>query len=111
MQFGMLMYSSKLVSQYLKYFFHIGQRFLTMLNFRSVVCDYHGHIECTVCAPAIAQRQAFTVCDFGCQGLELRPVEGCHLPYGALSSGSGDTTAGETSIRLDTTTHLCTTFG
>ena len=34
---------------------------------RSVVCDYHGQVECTVCAPAIAQRQAFTLCDFGCQ--------------------------------------------
>jgi len=78
---------------------------------RSVVCDYHGQIECTVCAPAIAQRQAFTVCDFGCQGLEIPPVEGCHLPHGALRSGSGDTTAGDTSVRLDSTTFLNSTFG
>ena len=82
-----------------------------MPNFRSVVCDYHGEIECTVCAPAIAQRQAFTVCDFGCQGLEIPPVEGCHLPHGALRSGSGDTIAGDTSVRLDSTTFLNSTFG
>ena len=84
------------------------------LHFRSVVCDYHGQIECTVCAPAIAQRQAFIVCDFGCQGLDLRPVEGCHLPYGALNRsrrdsifGGGDTS----SARLDATFSQIAAFG
>ena len=46
---------------------------------RSVVCDYHGTIECTDCAPAIAQRQAFTICDFGCQA---------RRPAGALPAPS-----------------------
>ena len=84
------------------------------LHFRSVVCDYHGQIECTVCAPAIAQRQAFIVCDFGCQGLDLRPVEGCHLPYGALNRSRRDSTFGggdTSSARLDATFSQISAFG
>ena len=81
---------------------------------RSVVCDFHGQIECTVCAPAIAQRQAFIVCDFGCQGLDLRPVEGCHLPYGALNRSRRDSTFGggdTSSARLDATFSQIAAFG
>ena len=67
-----------------------------------------------MCAPAIAQRQAFIVCDFGCQGLDLKPVEGCHLPYGALnrsrdtSFGGGDTSS---SIRPDVTFSQISAYG
>jgi len=52
------------------------------LYVNGVSCQHHTEIESCACAGAKASRLAFILCDFGCQLLGQRPVEGRHVPNG-----------------------------
>ena len=43
--------------------------------------SFHDEVEVYHCAPAAALRNAFIICDFGCQMLNIEPVEGAHVPF------------------------------